>query len=92
MTVIGRTVNAASRLEALTKERGCQIVLSREVANYAGWDPPPDPGGPVTVRGITTPIDPVCVTRGRDLPPRILGAIAEELTSGETPAAASAAH
>ncbi len=40
MTVIGRTVNAASRLEAMTKERGCQIVMSRDVARYAGWDPP----------------------------------------------------
>jgi adenylate cyclase len=83
MTVIGRTVNAASRLETLTKERGCQIVLSREVAQYAGWEPPPDAGGPVTVRGISTPIDPVCVSRGRDLPPKILAAVAEELAVGE---------
>jgi adenylate cyclase len=79
MTVIGRTVNAASRLEALTKERNCQIVLSRDVARYAGWDPPRDSGGPVTVRGISSPIDPVCVARGRDLPPSILAALEEEL-------------
>jgi adenylate cyclase len=88
MTVIGRTVNAASRLETLTKERGCQIVLSREVARYAGWDPPPDIGGPVTVRGISTPIDPVCVSRGRDLPPKILAALAEEMETSEQAAAA----
>jgi adenylate cyclase len=87
MTVIGRTVNAASRLETLTKERGCQIVMSREVADYAGWDPPFDTGGPVTVRGISIPIDPVCVTRGRDLPPKILAATAEELAMGEPVAA-----
>ncbi len=84
MTVIGRTVNDASRLEALTKERGCQIVMSREVASYAGWDPPVDTGGRITVRGISEPIDPVCVARGRDLPPRILAALAEELAAGET--------
>lgn len=89
MTVIGRTVNAASRLETLTKERGCQIVMSREVAGYAGWDPPPDPGGPVTVRGITAPIDPVCVTRGRDLPTKILASLPEELAAGDKVAAGS---
>jgi adenylate cyclase len=81
MTVIGRTVNAASRLEALTKERGCQIVLSRDVALHAGWNAAPDPGGPVTVRGISTPIDPICVMRGRDLPSQILAATAEELAT-----------
>lgn len=89
LTVIGHTVNAASRLETLTKERGCQIVMSREVACYAGWDPPADIGGPVTVRGISVPIDPVCVSRGRDMPPKILAATAEELANGE-PAAAGA--
>jgi adenylate cyclase len=89
MTVIGRTVNAASRLEALTKERGCQIVLSREVALHAGWNAAPDPGGPVTVRGISTPIDPICVSRGRDLPPQILAATAEELAT-DPPAAVGA--
>jgi len=89
MTVIGRTVNVASRLETVTKERGCQIVMSRDVARYAGWDPPSDTSGLVTVRGISTPIDPVCVSRGRDLPPKILAATAEELAKGE-PIAASA--
>ncbi len=89
ITVIGRTVNAASRLETLTKERGCQIVMSREVARYAGWEPPSDTGGPVTVRGLSAPIDPVCVSRGRDLPPKILAAAAEELARGEQVAARS---
>ena len=84
MTVIGRTVNAASRLEGMTKERGCQIVMSRDVARYAGWDPPADTGGPITVRGISEPIDPVCVARGRDLPSSILAALPEELAAGET--------
>lgn len=89
MTVIGRTVNAASRLEALTKERGCQIILSRDVARYAGWDAPLDAGGPITVRGISEPIDPVYVARGRDLPPRILAALPEELAAGESAPASS---
>jgi hypothetical protein len=58
--------------------------MSRDVARYAGWDPPADTGGPITVRGISEPIDPVCVARGRDLPSSILAALPEELAAGET--------
>ncbi len=38
-TVIGNPVNVASRLEALTKEKDVQLILSREVAAQAGWEP-----------------------------------------------------
>ncbi len=31
LTVIGTTVNAASRLEALTKEKNCQLIVASEV-------------------------------------------------------------
>jgi adenylate cyclase len=72
MTVIGHTVNAASRLEALTKEKGCQLVISRAVARYAGWSVDDD-GETIQVRGIEQPIEIVKVPRGRDLPPEILG-------------------
>lgn len=35
LTAIGDTVNLASRLEALTKELGCQLIVSDAVARYA---------------------------------------------------------
>jgi adenylate cyclase len=66
MTVIGRTVNAASRLEALTKEEGCQLIVSADVMRLAG-------GGAslarksVAVRGLDEPLDIVLVPRARDL-------------------------
>ena len=33
---IGTTVNAASRLEALTKEKGCQLIVAADVLALAG--------------------------------------------------------
>ena len=36
LTVIGNTVNAASRLEALTKEKNCQLIVASEVLARAG--------------------------------------------------------
>ncbi len=71
VTVIGHTVNAASRLEALTKEKGCQLVISRDVAQYAGL-PFQESGEEIYVRGVAEPIEIVTIRRGRDLPPEIL--------------------
>lgn len=73
MTVIGHTVNAASRLEALTKMKACQIVISREVAEFAGWGHARSSGESIQVRGIAKPIEIIAIGRGRDLPPDILG-------------------
>ena len=41
VTVIGSTVNAASRLEALTKEKGCQLIVATDVLARAGVAPEP---------------------------------------------------
>jgi adenylate cyclase len=67
-TVIGNAVNVASRLEALTKEKQVQLILSREVAVRAGWEPPADMAMHVEVRGVAEPIEVISVGRGRDLP------------------------
>jgi len=71
-TVIGSPVNVASRLEALAKAKGLQIVLSREVARQAGWVPAADLIMQVPVRGVTERIDVIGIGRGRDLPSSIL--------------------
>ena len=72
VTVIGSAVNVASRLEALSKEKGVQIVLSREVARQAGWEPSAEFTTVVTVRGVAEPIEVIGFGRGRDLPAGIL--------------------
>ena len=71
-TVIGNAVNVASRLEALTKEKGVQLMLSREVAKRAGWEPEADVTMKLSVRGVAEPVDAIGLARGRDLPASIL--------------------
>jgi adenylate cyclase len=71
-TVIGNAVNVASRLEALTKEKGVQLMLSREVAKRAGWEPEADVTMTLSVRGVAEPIEVIGLARGRDLPASIL--------------------
>jgi adenylate cyclase len=71
-TVIGNAVNVASRLEALSKEKGFQVVLSRAVAERAGWNADPESLLEVSVRGVDEPIEVIGLVRGRDLPASIL--------------------
>jgi len=71
-TVIGNAVNVASRLEALSKEKGFQVVLSRAVAERAGWNPTSESMMEVSVRGVDEPIEVIGLERGRDLPASIL--------------------
>jgi adenylate cyclase len=80
-TVIGTPVNVASRLEALAKEKGYQMMLSREVAARAGWEPANEFTTTITVRGVAEPIEVIGFPRGRDLPASILTAVddAEQL-------------
>jgi adenylate cyclase len=51
LTVIGDTVNTASRLETLTKEFGVELVVSQELLDQAGTDLPTSTGHEVEIRG-----------------------------------------
>jgi adenylate cyclase len=56
LTAIGDVVNTASRLETLTKDYRCQLVVSEEVAATAGVDLSGFPSDEVHVRGRTRPL------------------------------------
>jgi len=72
MTVIGEAVNVASRLERMAKEQETQLVLSNDVAKFAGWDIAEEDTLEISVRGMSGPMRVITITRGRDLPPQIL--------------------
>jgi adenylate cyclase len=67
ITVIGATVNTASRLESLTRERGCQLVVSRATTRVAGWRAEGFPTDRVWVKGVGEPIDVILVDRAREI-------------------------
>ena len=56
LTAIGDTVNVASRLQDLTKEYGCQLVISEEVARHAGVEVDSFPRYQLTVRNRHEPL------------------------------------
>jgi adenylate cyclase len=70
ITVIGKTVNAGARLEAMTKELKCQLVVSKECANLAGYQFSTLTPMTVDVRGLTEPIEVFAVPHARDLAPK----------------------
>jgi adenylate cyclase len=72
LTVVGNAVNVASRMEAVAKEKGYQIVMSSDIARHAGCLDEAGPVLTVKVRGVDDPMEVVGVVRGRDLPTSIL--------------------
>ena len=56
LTAVGDTVHVASRLEGLTKEYHCQMVLSEQVARCVGIDFTAYPRHEITVRNRTEPL------------------------------------
>jgi adenylate cyclase len=56
MTAIGDAVNTASRLETLTKEHHCQLIISEQVERRAGVDLSAYASHQVEVRGRSEPL------------------------------------
>jgi adenylate cyclase len=66
-TVIGDPVNVAARLEALTKTLGCEVLMSEEVYERAGFGPDDLPARDVEARGREESVKVRSVTRAADL-------------------------
>lgn len=67
ITVIGATVNLASRLESLTREKNCQLIVSEALALAAGWPGTEYMSEEVTVRGQSEPVRVKLIPRARDI-------------------------
>jgi adenylate cyclase len=72
LTAVGDTVHVASRLEALTKEYACELVVSEEVMARAGVPAPEWPRHDLTVRNREAPLRIVVVLDARRLADGIL--------------------
>jgi adenylate cyclase len=68
VTAIGDTVNTASRLETLTKEYRCQLIVAEAVAERAGVDLEAFPRHEIEVRGRVGTLAIRAVTDARQLP------------------------
>jgi adenylate cyclase len=61
LTAVGDTVNTASRLEALTKQYGCDLVISELVSERAGLGHMDFPRHDITVRNREAPLGVVII-------------------------------
>ena len=73
VTAIGDTVNTASRLETLTKEFTCQLVVSSEVERSAGADLAAFPLQDIAIRGRSDRLYIRVIDDARKLPDLVVG-------------------
>ncbi len=85
VTVIGNAVNVASRLEALAKEHGVQIMASKEVIDTLAWTGSEAQIIEVEVRGVVSKMQVIGIARGRDLPISILTQSPEACSDNRAP-------
>lgn len=74
LTAIGDAVNTASRLEAMTKEFGAQLIVSAPLAAHAGIDLAAFPQVQIDVRGRSQPLDVHVLQSALDLPATVADA------------------
>jgi len=85
LTVIGTAVKVAFELEAIARDKKVQLVLSRDVAESAGWSLPPGQRFVrLNVRGHDGVIEAFDVPRGRDIEPSVLSERPGEPVAGPT--------
>lgn len=82
VTAVGDTVNTASRLETLTKEYGCQLVISDAVARYAQLDVEGFERHEIEIRGRLEPLTIRVIGDAQDLPADIAGPVATQQVRG----------
>ena len=84
LTVLGEAVQIAIGLEAMTRELGHQIILSKLIADTVGLRKEEGYNSQADLNGHNTPIDAVGIARGRDLPARIFAKRAAEAEFGSS--------
>jgi len=72
LTAVGDTVNTASRLEALTKQYGCELVVSELVIAQAGLGHVDAPHHDIRVRNREAPLQIVVIDEVRRLADRLV--------------------
>ena len=74
LTAVGDTVHVAARLEALTKEYECELVISDAVASRAGVPTAELARHELTLRNRQAPLTVLVVTDAARLAARLAGA------------------
>jgi adenylate cyclase len=90
LTAVGDSVNTASRLEQLTKEYDCDLVVSERVFARAGLDPASHPGAEISLRNRDAQLKVIVVKDARALAKDLEASLRTPDSPGPSSAAAPA--